>query len=57
MPKTYFRQIPDLDYVNRTDDGKGISNYTIGQRKGLGLGGYKKPLYVININKTKTQFI
>jgi len=28
MPKTYFRQIPDLDYVNRTDDGKGISNYT-----------------------------
>ena len=30
---------------------KGISNYTIGQRKGLGLGGYKKPLYVVNINK------
>ena len=28
MPKTYFRQIPDLDYVNRTDDGKGISSYT-----------------------------
>ncbi|PPR45590.1 MAG: tRNA-specific 2-thiouridylase MnmA [Alphaproteobacteria bacterium MarineAlpha5_Bin8] len=30
---------------------KGITNYTVGQRKGLGIGGYKDPLYVININK------
>tara|TARA_Y100001970_G_scaffold290_1_gene344 strand:+ start:4293 stop:4964 length:672 start_codon:yes stop_codon:yes gene_type:complete len=28
MPKTYFRQIPDLDYINRTDDGRNISDYT-----------------------------
>ena len=32
---------------------KGISNYTVGQRKGLGLGGFKKPLYVLNINKNE----
>ena len=29
----------------------GISNYTIGQRKGIGISGSKKPLYVIDINK------
>tara|TARA_B100000686_G_C16736995_1_gene944258 strand:- start:779 stop:1882 length:1104 start_codon:yes stop_codon:yes gene_type:complete len=29
----------------------GISNYTVGQRKGLGIGGHKKPLYVIKIDK------
>ena len=29
----------------------GISNYTIGQRKGIGISGAKKPLYVIDINK------
>ena len=30
---------------------KGISNYTIGQRKGVGVSGYKEALYVIDINK------
>ena len=30
---------------------KGITNYTIGQRKGIGIGGQNKPLYVINIDK------
>ncbi len=29
----------------------GISNYTIGQRKGIGISGSKEPLYVIDINK------
>ena len=31
---------------------EGIVNYTIGQRKGIGVGGYTKPLYVIDIDKT-----
>ena len=30
---------------------EGISNYTIGQRKGIGISGSKEPLYVIDINK------
>lgn len=35
---------------------KGIEHYTIGQRKGLGIGaGY--PLYVISINKNKNQVV
>ena len=34
---------------------KGIVNYTIGQRKGLGIGGNKFPLYVINIDKLKNE--
>ena len=29
----------------------GIINFTIGQRKGIGISGSKEPLYVININK------
>ena len=29
----------------------GITNYTIGQRKGLGIGGQEYPLYVTEINK------
>jgi len=36
---------------------KGIANYTIGQRKGLGVGGYEYPLYVINIDKEKNEII
>lgn len=32
----------------------GIIHYTIGQRKGLGIGGSEEPLYVVNLNeKTK----
>ena len=31
----------------------GIANYTIGQRKGLGVSGFEKPLYVIDINKNQ----
>lgn len=36
---------------------KGIANYTIGQRKGLGIGGNEFPLYVVNINKNKNEVI
>jgi len=32
---------------------KGIIHYTIGQRKGLGISGFKEPLYVINIDAEK----
>ena len=31
----------------------GISNYTIGQRKGIGISGSKEALYVIDINKNQ----
>jgi len=34
---------------------KGIANYTIGQRKGLGVGGSEYPLYVIDIDKSKNE--
>ena len=29
----------------------GISSFTIGQRKGIGISGSREPLYVIDINK------
>ena len=29
----------------------GIANYTVGQRRGLGLGGFDKPMYVLKIDK------
>ena len=35
----------------------GISNYTIGQRRGVGISGYKQPLYVIDINKDQNSII
>jgi len=34
----------------------GLINYTIGQRKGLGIT-YKEPLYVINLNKEKNEVV
>jgi tRNA-specific 2-thiouridylase len=36
---------------------KGIVNYTIGQRKGLGIGGNATPLYVVNIDKVKNEIL
>ena len=36
---------------------KGISNYTIGQRKGIGIGGQEKPLYVKEVNKNQNYII
>ena len=32
---------------------EGVSNYTIGQRKGIGISGSKEALYVIDINKNQ----
>lgn len=45
--------------VNREIIGEheGIVNYTIGQRKGIGIGGNKKPLYVIEIDKPNNLII
>ncbi|MFL2520693.1 MAG: tRNA 2-thiouridine(34) synthase MnmA [Alphaproteobacteria bacterium] len=46
------------DYDNNilgTHDG--ISNYTIGQRKGVGISGSKEALYVIKINKNQNSII
>ena len=36
---------------------KGIVNYTIGQRKGLGIGGSNFPLYVVNIDKKNNKVV
>jgi len=35
----------------------GIANYTIGQRKGIGVGGSTEPLYVIKIDKKNNNII
>ena len=35
----------------------GIINYTVGQRKGLGIGGEKNPLYVLKLDVNKRQVI
>jgi tRNA-uridine 2-sulfurtransferase len=36
---------------------KGIANYTIGQRKGIGVGGQEKPLYVKEVNKNQNYIV
>ena len=36
---------------------KGIANYTIGQRKGLGISGSSEPLYVVKINKKNKSIV
>ena len=36
---------------------KGIANYTIGQRKGIGIGGQEKPLYVKEVNKNQNHVV
>ena len=36
---------------------KGIVNYTVGQRKGIGIGGYTNPLYVLEIDKTNNLIV
>jgi len=46
-----IRPGPIVDRAGRVlGEHKGIIYYTIGQRKGLGLGGTKDPLYVVHIN-------
>ena len=41
--------IVDLD-GRRVGEHRGIEFYTVGQRKGLGIGGLKKPLYVVRLD-------
>ena len=36
---------------------RGIANYTVGQRRGLGLGGFEFPLYVVKIDKENNQVV
>ena len=36
---------------------KGIANYTVGQRKGIGVGGQDKPLYVKEVNKNQNYIV
>ena len=36
---------------------KGIANYTVGQRKGIGIGGQDKPLYVKEVNKDQNYIV
>ena len=36
---------------------KGIANYTVGQRKGIGIGGQEKPLYVKEVNKDQNYIV
>ena len=36
---------------------KGIANYTIGQRKGIGIGGQDTPLYVKEVNKNQNYIV
>ena len=36
---------------------KGIANYTVGQRKGVGVGGQEKPLYVKEVNKVQNYIV
>jgi tRNA-specific 2-thiouridylase len=42
---------------NKIGTHKGISNYTIGQRKGIGVGGQEQPLYVKEVNKDQNYII
>lgn len=49
----------DIVHVDGTVIGKheGIINYTVGQRKGLGIGGAGDPLFVIKLDAAKKQVI
>ena len=42
---------------NKIGTHKGIANYTIGQRKGIGVGGQDKPLYVKEVNKGQNYIV
>lgn len=49
----------DVVHIDGTVVGRhdGIINYTVGQRKGLGIGGNKAPLFVIKLDAEKNQVI
>ena len=42
---------------NKIGTHKGIANYTVGQRKGIGVGGQEKPLYVKKVNKEQNYIV
>ncbi len=42
---------------NKIGTHKGISNYTVGQRKGIGIGGQEAPLYVKEVNKNQNYIV
>ena len=42
---------------NKIGTHKGIANYTVGQRKGIGVGGQEKPLYVKEVNKEQNYIV
>ncbi len=42
---------------NKIGTHKGIANYTVGQRKGVGVGGQEKPLYVKEVNKDQNYIV
>ncbi|MGL4235923.1 tRNA 2-thiouridine(34) synthase MnmA [Tabrizicola sp.] len=49
-------QIVDLD-GNVLGEHRGVIHYTIGQRKGLGIGGLEEPLYVLRLDPATRQVI
>ena len=42
---------------NQIGTHKGIANYTVGQRKGIGVGGQERPLYVKEVNKNQNYIV
>ena len=42
---------------NKIGAHKGIANYTVGQRKGVGVGGQDQPLYVKEVNKDQNYIV
>lgn len=48
--------IVDMD-GNVLGQHEGIVKYTIGQRRGLGVGGFEEPIYVVKLNAEKKQVI
>ena len=44
-------------YGEEVGDHSGIENFTVGQRRGIGVGGLKDPLYVVAIDRNKNTII
>ena len=52
----FVRVIEEIDGI-KIGTHKGIANYTVGQRKGIGVGGQEKPLYVKEVNKDQNYIV
>ncbi len=58
LPEKYFTSGEIVDQAgNVLGEHNGLINYTIGQRKGVLVGGQEKPIYVIGFNLEKNQLI